>query len=39
MNITIVTSTSSDSEAYSLLKMFGLPLREKPKNLDKSEAA
>jgi large subunit ribosomal protein L5 len=39
MNITIVTSTSSDSEAYSLLKMFGLPLREKPKNLDKNEAA
>jgi large subunit ribosomal protein L5 len=39
MNITIVTSSNSDTEAYSLLKMFGLPLRDKPKNVDKNEAA
>ena len=39
MNITIVTTSNSDSEAYSLLKMFGLPLKDKPKNIDKNEAA
>ena len=39
INITIVTSSKSDSEAYSLLKMFGLPLRENIKNLDKKGAA
>ena len=39
MNITIVTTSNSDSEAYSLLKMFGLPLRDKPKNIDRNEAA
>ena len=38
MNITIVTSSKSDEEAYALLKMFGLPLREKPTK-DKKEAA
>ena len=39
VNITIVTSSNTDSEAYSLLKLFGLPLREKIKNLDKKGAA
>ena len=39
INITIVTSSKSDSEAYSLLKMFGLPLRENIKNLDNKGAA
>lgn len=39
INITIVTSSKSDSEAYSLLKLFGLPLRENIKNLDKKGAA
>jgi len=38
MNITIVTSSKTDDEAYSLLKMFGFPLREKPLK-DKKEAA
>ena len=39
INITIVTSSKSDSEAYTLLKLFGLPLRENIKNLDKKGAA
>ena len=39
VNITIVTSSNNDSEAYSLLKLFGLPLREKKENLDKKGAA
>ena len=39
VNITIVTSSNTDSEAYSLLKLFGLPLREKIENLDKKGAA
>ena len=39
INITIVTSSNTDSEAYSLLKLFGLPLREKIKNLDNKGAA
>ena len=30
MDVTIATSTSSDNEAYWLLKEFGFPLREKP---------
>tara|TARA_B100001115_G_scaffold127319_1_gene95627 strand:+ start:173 stop:796 length:624 start_codon:yes stop_codon:yes gene_type:complete len=30
MNVTISTSAQTDDEAYELLKMFGLPLREKP---------
>ena len=39
VNITIVTSSSTDSEAYSLLKLFGLPLKKKIENLDKKGAA
>ena len=39
MNITITTSAKTDNEAYELLKMFGLPLREKPVNKDIEEAA
>ena len=31
MNITISTSAETDDEAYELLKMFGLPLRENQK--------
>lgn len=30
MNVTISTSAETDDEAYELLRMFGLPLREKP---------
>ncbi len=30
LNITIVTTSKTDQEAYELLKSFGLPLREKP---------
>ena len=39
MNITITTSAETDDEAYELLKMFGLPLREKPTKQDIEEAA
>ncbi|MFL3009176.1 MAG: 50S ribosomal protein L5 [Candidatus Neomarinimicrobiota bacterium] len=39
INITIVTSSNTDSEAYSLLKLFGLPLREKIENLDEKGVA
>ena len=31
MNITISTTAHSDDHAYELLKLFGMPLREKPK--------
>lgn len=31
LNVTIVTSSKTDEEAYSLLRAFGLPLREKNK--------
>ena len=31
INVTIVTSSNNNDEAYYLLKMFGLPLRDKPK--------
>jgi Ribosomal protein L5 len=33
INVTIVTSSYNNDEAYYLLKMFGLPLREKPKKV------
>ena len=39
MNITISTSAKTDDEAYELLKMFGLPLREKPAKKESIEAA
>ena len=39
MNITISTSAETDDEAYELLKMFGLPLREKPSKKENIEAA
>ena len=39
MNITISTSAETDGEAYELLKMFGLPLREKPEKKENTEAA
>ena len=39
MNITISTSAKTDNEAYELLKMFGLPLREKPVKKESTEAA
>tara|TARA_B100000131_G_scaffold169440_1_gene163729 strand:+ start:45 stop:680 length:636 start_codon:yes stop_codon:yes gene_type:complete len=38
MNITISTSAETDDEAYELLKMFGLPLREKPAKKETIEA-
>ena len=38
MNITISTSAKTDDEAYELLKMFGLPLREKPAKKESTEA-
>ena len=38
MNITISTSAKTDNEAYELLKMFGLPLREKPAKKESIEA-
>ena len=38
MNITISTSATTDNEAYELLKMFGLPLREKPAKKESIEA-
>ena len=38
MNITISTSAKTDDEAYELLKMFGLPLREKPAKKETIEA-
>jgi len=38
MNITIVTTSQTDNEAYSLLKKFGLPLRDKSL-MNKKEAA
>jgi large subunit ribosomal protein L5 len=37
MDINIVTTAKSDSEAYWLLKEFGLPLREKPVKEEMSE--
>ena len=39
LNITIITSAQSDTEAYELLKLFGLPLRDKPKKQNIDEAA
>ena len=39
LNITITTSAQTDTEAYELLKLFGLPLRDKPKNQNIDEAA
>ena len=39
MNITITTTSKTDEEAYQLLKMIGLPLREKPVKQDIEEAA
>ena len=38
MNITISTSAETDDEAYELLRMFGLPLREKPGKKETIEA-
>ena len=39
LNITITTSAQTDTEAYELLKLFGLPLRDKPKKQNIDEAA
>ena len=39
LNVTITTSARSDKEAYELLKLFGLPLREKPRKNKVEEAA
>ncbi len=32
MNITISTTTNFDDHAYKLLKLFGMPLKDKPEN-------
>ena len=39
LNITLVTSSKTDNEAYELLKCFGFPLREKPVKNSVGEAA
>ncbi len=39
LNITITTTAKTDAEAYELLKLFGLPLRDKPKKQHIEEAA
>ena len=39
LNLTISTSAKTDEEAYWLLKEFGFPLRDKPKNNITDEAA
>ena len=39
MNITITTSAKTDNEAYELLKLFGLPLKNKPEKQNIEEAA
>ena len=32
LNITLVTTSKTDHEAYELLKSFGFPLKKKPVN-------
>ena len=39
LNVTIITSAGTDDEAYALLKLFGLPLRDKPIKQEIEEAA
>ena len=39
LNITIVTTSKTDNEAYELLKSFGFPLKEKPVKKHVEEAA
>jgi len=39
LNITIATTSKTDSEAYELLKSFGFPLKEKPVKNNVEEAA
>ena len=39
MDITITTSAKTDNEAYELLKLFGLPLRNKSEKQNVEEAA
>jgi len=39
LNITLVTTSKTDDEAYELLKSFGFPLKEKPVNSTIEEAA
>ena len=39
LNITITTTSKTDSEAYELLKSFGFPLKEKPVKNNVEEAA
>ena len=39
LNITIATTSKTDSEAYELLKFFGFPLKEKPVKNNVEEAA
>ena len=39
LNITITTTSKTNSEAYELLKSFGFPLKEKPVKNNVEEAA
>ena len=39
LNITLVTTSKTDNEAYELLKYFGFPLKEKPVKNSVGEAA
>ena len=39
LNVSIITSAGTDDEAYELLKLFGLPLRDKPIKQEIEEAA
>ena len=39
LNVTIISSAGTDDEAYELLKLFGLPLRDKPIKQEIEEAA
>ena len=39
LNITLVTTSKTDNEAYELLKSFGFPLKEKPVKNSIEEAA
>lgn len=39
LNVTIITSAGTDDEAFELLKLFGLPLRDKPIKQEIEEVA
>ena len=39
LNVTIITTAKTDDEAYQLLRLFGLPLKDKPVKKEVEEAA